>query len=1050
MRRLPLIVFGCVVLGILLSQNSFSEQWWERGQSDWYYKDDWNALYLTGSRIYRKTIELPSTVKAGYAYVWSSGDYTFRINGKEIGKDIDPGTIEDYDIKPFLAEGNNEIEILSSGETIAELRIILSTGEELIFGTDASWGGKRTKTSKVRTKGPRGYGGDTHMARILTVTTEQKAKAYINNLNVTRRRILQRDRYLFWKYRDPREVLTLPKPTEPRRMWAEIVKLLEEAREPIEEAAELLKSGKFDKVYKAAEPAERKTRTAGRLLGELMVRLERRRAERMRALGAEKEGEFRTFNRSKWNRLGWVPSTEPLDNDPAYWEFDITVPEANSIPLAGMWKFNIDPDNRGLSEDWYTAEFDDSNWKSIYAPTKWGWERWGYTTENLSVKDINKPYNGLAWYRKSLFIPQSWKGRTLVLRLGVRWGNTDWLAVNGEFLNDPRKEGSNAGVFEIPPEVVRFGEVNTLALRVFNSQNIGGIINPGLRLSVRSGEPHIRRSICGVGSVREILFDRTRLIIYSSALSPAVVLASSGSKVLLGGWHARGYTSPSKITYASAKLVKSVEFKGGLDPTELAENWLLVEGDGQRSSRPLLIVLEKRPASIEALNGGERDWFLQLTFKEPGARVVLLRFLERPDAERCRLWSQALLAYPIGYLERLRFDGHLVRVQMTYEYLTLVDGWKTEALELAPLPMLFSYALEHHWTDAKVEGGAVDLGLRAQSSYYPGSECGSYRVIIGRSQVSYSFDQMEPRVHYKGVGTFGEEFRIGEPMFARLSRWGFNSTRPQIYFGWKFFDNEKRLNLLSNMFAYTRWYGLMVFLNYFGLEGRRFTAENREDLIEFWEEMAEFCKDFPERAVCYDLINEPAGCYGGMPPSKNVWEDYNNLVKETTRAIREVDSTHPISVEAGGGWAQPEDLDMTEPTGDWNTYYQFHFYGPHTGDCHRWDLWYPRYDLAVERFQSYEGWEERMLSPIRFQIRNRAQVFHGEFGISFLGPGDSPRKWLEDVLSIHEKYRIHWSWWNYSGREIHRTGLVAGDRLNPLLSTLTEYARMKPPWKEAQ
>jgi hypothetical protein len=212
--------------------------------------------------------------------------------------------------------------------------------------------------------------------------------------------------------------------------------------------------------------------------------------------------------------------------------------------------------------------------------------------------------------------------------------------------------------------------------------------------------------------------------------------------------------------------------------------------------------------------------------------------------------------------------------------------------------------------------------------------------------------------------------------------------------------------------------------------------ERRQDFIARWVAMARHCKDLPAGLVAYDLINEPAG----IP-----WEDYNRLMKETTQAIRAVDPVHPISVETGGGWAQPEDFDKTEPTGDANTIYQFHFYGPHTGDCHREDLWYPRYAASEERFISYEGWEERMLAPIRFHIRTRAEVLHGEFGISFLGPEEAPRAWLEDVLAIHEKYRMHWAWWNYAGNEIHRTGLVAGDRVNPLAATLAKYARMAPP-----
>jgi hypothetical protein len=158
-----------------------------------------------------------------------------------------------------------------------------------------------------------------------------------------------------------------------------------------------------------------------------------------------------------------------------------------------------------------------------------------------------------------------------------------------------------------------------------------------------------------------------------------------------------------------------------------------------------------------------------------------------------------------------------------------------------------------------------------------------------------------------------------------------------------------------------------------------------------------------------------------------------------------VDSRHWISVEFGGGWAQPEDADLNEPTGDAKTIYQFHQYGPHAGDCHRRDLWYPRYQADEERFRSADEWEERLLPLIRFMIRNRAEMMHGEFGLSFLGPDEAPRQWLQTVLGLHDKYRIHWTWWNYSGGEIHRTGLAAGERVNPLVETLREYARAAPP-----
>lgn len=1074
------LVCLCVEEPPVWAADTPSPQWWERGQDAWCYKDDWKGLYLQNHGQCKKAVEIPEKAKAAYACVWTTGRCAFKINGQEVGSDCDDGTIEDYDIAKFLVVGPNTFEILGGGEAICEIGVVLDSGKEIVVGTDASWGGPNTRTSKERRGGPRGYGGDTHMARILTVTAEQRAKALINRLNSTRVRILDRDRFLFWRHSDPAEVLGPESPMLEGGAWEAIEGALEEARKPIAKAAELIKAGKFAEATEAAAPATAKTAEAEVALEGLMKRLAGREAQRAKALGYPPEGStpsggYVSFNGSAVNRLGWVVSTEPLDNDPAYWEFDTAPAGTLGIALAGLWKFQLDPKNLGLDAGCAAPEFDDSAWETICAPTKWGWERWGHTAENPAVKAINKPYNGHAWYRKRLLIPKDWENHGLVLKLGLRWGNTDWLAVNGEFIQPPVGPGSNADEILIPPKLIQPGKLNTLALRVFNNGNIGGLINPGLRLTPQGvGRLAIRRSPCGMGIARECALPvppggYLPSIFYSSALSPAVVVRAEWHSISLKGWTARGYAAPNRFGFISGAKLRARPFKD-VDPNAMEENWLLIWNDqkGSAAVRPLLVVFEKRPEKIAIWDDGFGG--VEVIFGVPGSRVVLVRPFDGPlsyepsdaEVERCRLWSRAALRIPIGYLERVKFEGETCRVTMKYDYLEFKDDWGTKPLTLAPLPMLFSYAMEHKWPGAKVEGEVTDLGCRANSGFYPGSDCGTYKVIVGRDEVAYSFERMEPKVRYKGVGSLGEERRIGEPMFARVAEWGMNAFRPQIAFhGAGFFQHEGRgwgPNSKPRLSDETRaWFnamveshrrhGLMCFLNWFGLEGTRFAPWQRQQVIEFWREMARTCKDLPPGLVCYDLMNEPAGVYGATVPSKSAWADYNALVKEATKAIREIDKVHPISVEFGGGWAQPEDADMCVPTGDPNTIYQFHFYGPHTDDCHRNDLWYPRYKPAEERFESYEGWEERMLSPIRFMIRNHAQVMHGEFGISFLGPGDAPRAWLEDVLAIHEKYRMHWNWWNYSGGEIHRTGLVAGDRINPLVETLRKYAKMKPPGK---
>ncbi|MGD8240431.1 MAG: hypothetical protein PVH68_17890, partial [Armatimonadota bacterium] len=511
-------------------------QWWERGQDMWYYKDDWKGLFLSRGGTCRHTVEIPEPVDAAYAYVWSSRGYTFTVNGKEIGSDLDSGTIEDYDLSEHLAVGTNTLQIEAQGETICEGAAVLESGIEIHFATDASWGRPGTQTSDQRKSGPRGYGGDTHMARIVEVTAEQRAKASVNRLNSVRRRMLDRDRFIFWRHRDPREVLSLRRQTPERRSWSRIERALDDARPAIARASQLIRDGDFAAVQDRLATAVERTEAAEEEYEALLARLRAGESRRMKAVSAD----IGTLNGSQHNRLGWVTSNEPLDNDAAYWEFDILPPGAASIGLAGLWRFALDPEGRGVTDGFARSDFDDSEWDLMFAPTKWGWERWGHTREYVAGRGLNKPYNGLAWYRKRLVIPSAWRGSNLVLRLGPRWNNADWLAVNGRFLNDPAEAGSNGGSFTIPASLLGFGEPNTLAIRILNENNIGGLINPGLKLSVAESESAHRRSACGPGTVRETVFDTpdgsVTQTVYSSALSPAVVVASSGRRIRLAGW----------------------------------------------------------------------------------------------------------------------------------------------------------------------------------------------------------------------------------------------------------------------------------------------------------------------------------------------------------------------------------------------------------------------------------------------------------------------------------------------------------------------------------
>jgi hypothetical protein len=1076
------LVTGLIRLGIpgraagAEGQATPAPKWWQKGQSRWVYMDDWTGLYLRGARHVKKTIDVPGPVKAAVIRFWSSGGGELVVNGKTIPKDPNCGPIRDVDLAPHVVQGANTIELRNVGEVVAEGGVVLADGREVLFATDESWApGTRVQASRIRREGPRGYMGDYHVARPLAVTKAQKARFAVNQCNLARRRLDDDLRFAFWRRRDPAEMLTRDKPTDVQKQWRRVHALTAAARPAIEQAEQMILAGKCDEAMKAAAPAAEKTKQALRTYTELMQALSDGEARRMaavmdRARPTADKYPHKQFNGSSVNRLGWVASCEPLDNDPAYWELDVAPPGAKTLALAGLWWFRVDPKSRGQAGDAEGIDFAADGFRRIFAPTKWGWERWGYTQQTGGA-GVNKPYNGLAWYAKRLVVPESWKGSDLVLRLGDRWGNNDWLAVNGTWINAPESDqrGSNAGAFTIPARLIRFGKPNTLLLRVYNSSNIGGIINPGLRLSVAGREPRNLRSPVGPASVRECVF-RTEAgevtqIIYSSALSPAAVVTTTGRTIRLHGWSQCGYEQPRQfaLNHKGKVYCGTAGVNFTFDTKDVRENWLLLwsRAKGPAAPRPLLIVFEKRPTGIHFTDGATDPAGVQLQYDGPGPRAALIRPLDESpgeeltaaQAERCRLWARALLRYPVGYTEQAAVDGDLCEVRMDYEYVALNDDWNTKPLPLAPLPMLLSYAMEHRWPGAKADGTITDLGCRARSGYYPQMDCGTYRAAVGQTHVTYQFDRMEPKRHLRGVGTLGEERRIGKEMFVNLHRWGFNSSRPQIPFharDWDLFDRYARGGpdpeakvkrdgrgwaFLDDMIAWHRERNMTCILNWFWDFGRGGFDEARADqIVAFWSAAAKRYAGQPQWAVAYSILNEPAG----LP-----WEIYHPFAKRVTEAIRKHDKSHAISIEAGGGWAQPEDLDMTEPTGDENTTYQYHFYGPHKEEFPD-NLLYPRYQRSEDRWRSYEGWEERMLSPIRFQIRHHRDVFHGEFGVSHLSAEGAAEGWLEDVLAIHHKYRMHWNWWHYNGGGTYRTGLVGPDHVNPLLAIMQKYAKMPP------
>jgi aryl-phospho-beta-D-glucosidase BglC (GH1 family) len=295
-----------------------------------------------------------------------------------------------------------------------------------------------------------------------------------------------------------------------------------------------------------------------------------------------------------------------------------------------------------------------------------------------------------------------------------------------------------------------------------------------------------------------------------------------------------------------------------------------------------------------------------------------------------------------------------------------------------------------------------------------------------------------------------------DEMFRRMGEWGFDHCRYAFAFhadwdlplvrymgGPLIEDNEAMWRRLDELVDKCNDSGMMMMLCWFFNEDSpqrdaggavrnstrywQLKPETKQNAFALWRRIAERYKDRPQWAIAYDFFNEPAYM------NRDHW---NEIVKDLTQVIRAVDKTHLIVWESADGWAQPQWSLWLEPSGDPNTLYSFHHYGKHWG--YAYDEYYPSYQCTRERTQ-YDMWLEAIL----FGIRNNVPIHCGEFGISIIQPDLSGTSWLEDYLGFFDRFGIGWNWWNYSGSDIYRTGLAAGNRISPNVEVLKRWTARK-------
>ena len=142
---------------------------------------------------------------------------------------------------------------------------------------------------------------------------------------------------------------------------------------------------------------------------------------------------------------------------------------AQPLPLIDTpWQFR-----QGDDKGWASPQYDDSNWLTI--PIGRSWE-----------SALNKPYDGMAWYRRTLVVPAAFKTEALtngglILALG-KIDDADETFFNGvkiggmgEFPPGNATAWDVQRRYTIPASLVRWGQPNVIAVRVSDTGGGGGL-----------------------------------------------------------------------------------------------------------------------------------------------------------------------------------------------------------------------------------------------------------------------------------------------------------------------------------------------------------------------------------------------------------------------------------------------------------------------------------------------------------------------------------------------------------------------------------------------
>lgn len=185
-------------------------------------------------------------------------------------------------------------------------------------------------------------------------------------------------------------------------------------------------------------------------------------------------GEINGAEKPEYNDSSWIKVDMPHDwsiEGLAHSEIKLE-DEIELQVVKGEWKFSM-----GDNLLWKDPEFNDDSWHTVKLPSTWE-EHTKYTQDNV-----------YGWYRRELNVPADLKGKDIFLNVG-KIDDADETYFNGVKVGGLGHFPPNYTTawdiirrYKIPGNIIHYGNKNSIAVRVFDGIQGGGIYNDGTKIT---------------------------------------------------------------------------------------------------------------------------------------------------------------------------------------------------------------------------------------------------------------------------------------------------------------------------------------------------------------------------------------------------------------------------------------------------------------------------------------------------------------------------------------------------------------------------------------